>query len=92
MTISQSLLGIQRDEGNQEWPDLTKTEGRQSIAKTFHGCLYLVTKTLSTCQTQMWSLHPTQSLSPAWSWEIRARRFRQEDREAAQEEKTLILE
>ena len=52
MTISQSLLGIQRDEGNQEWPDLTKTEGRQSIAKTFHGCLYLVTKTLSTCQTQ----------------------------------------
>ena len=44
ISISQAVLGIQRDAGNQDWHELTKTEGRQSIAKTFHGCLYLVTK------------------------------------------------
>ena len=40
MATSQPILGIQRDEGDPEWPKLTKTEGRHSTAETFHGNLH----------------------------------------------------
>ena len=92
ISISQAVLGIQRDGGNQKWHELTKTEGRQSIAKTFHGCLYLVTKPLSTCQTQPHVAPASDSVSlSSLVLGDQGRWCHQGDGEAAQGEKILTL-